>query len=75
MSRVAGVSGKHLRELAEQLGWTLDHWRGDHMLFKKAGERLTISIPDDATIAPGTPPRITRDLGLSIDDLMRLLGR
>ena len=45
MSRVAGVSGKHLREVAEQLGWTLDHWRGDHMLFKKAGERLTISIP------------------------------
>ena len=75
MSRVAGVSGIHLREVAEQLGWTLDHWRGDHMLFKKAGERLTISIPDHATIAPGTAPRITRDLGPSVDELMRLLGR
>ena len=66
MSRVAGMSGKHSREVAELLGWTLDHWRGDHMSFKKAGERLTISIPGHATIAPGTARRITRDLGLSV---------
>ena len=35
-----------MRRVAEELGWELDHWRGDHMLFKKKGAWKTVAIPN-----------------------------
>jgi len=75
LSRIAGHSGREVRRVAEGIGWELDHWRGDHMVFKKAGSGRNLSIPDHRAVSPGTLRQIIRTMGLTVDEFLRLAGR
>lgn len=54
---------KELIKVAETLGWTYEHTRGDHKKFKKSGHRsVTIPGKGSADVPIGTAKAIIKQL-------------
>jgi len=75
MGRLTGFRGRDVRRAAERLGWRLDHWAGDHMVFKKQGSHLNLSIPDHRDVSPGTLRQIIRTMAIEVDQFLELVKR
>jgi len=59
--------------VAERLGWELDHWTGDHMVLKRPGNHLNLSIPDHRAVSPGTLRQIIRTMEIDVDQFLTLV--
>ncbi len=75
MGRLAGVSGRTLRKVAEADGWRFLRQRGDHMVFEKPGNPLNLAIPDKRELGEGLLRSLLRTMNLSVDDFLRLTKR
>ena len=72
MGRLAGLSGSDVRRAAERTGWVYERTRGDHMVFRKEGVDLNLSIPNHRELAEGLLRRLIAIMGLSVDEFLRL---
>lgn len=75
MGHLPVVSGKELIRALSKLGYELDHQTGSHIILRNEHpphRRLT--VPNHQTIAKGTLRQIMRDAGISIEELVELLG-
>ena len=74
MSKLARISGRDLRKVLERKGFVFVRQRGSHIMMRRAtAPAITVSVPDDKELAPGTLRGILRDVGMSVDELNELL--
>lgn len=71
MGELSGISGREVRRVAERAGWEYQRHSGDHMVMKKAGEVLNLSIPDHRELPPGLVRVLIRTLGMSVAEFKR----
>ena len=70
MGRLAGFSGREVRRVAETAGWAFERVNGDHFVFKKAGVRHNLSVPDHRELKEALMRRLVRDMGLTVDEFL-----
>ncbi len=74
MTRLPVLSGKELCNVLAKVGYLLDHQSGSHIILRQENppyRRLT--VPNHKEIAKGTLRAITRQAGLTIEQLRDLL--
>jgi hypothetical protein len=45
---------------------------GDHMVFTRSGSRRNISIPDHREVSEGTLHTLIKDMGLTVDEFLKI---
>ncbi len=73
MPRLPHVSGREAARAFEKDGFTIERWRGSHMMMTKPGWPATLSVPDHREMRAGTLRSLIRDAGLTIDEFLALL--
>jgi len=59
----------------ERLGFVFRRQAGSHMIFRRDVPHARVVVPDHRQIRAGTLRLIITDAGLTVEQLMRLLGR
>ncbi len=75
MTRLPVVSGKELCSALKEIGYSVDHQTGSHIILRNENppyRRLT--VPNHKEIAKGTLRSIMRQAGLTIEELVDLLS-
>jgi len=67
------LSGRKAVRAFEKLGWQIARQRGSHIIMVRAGENVTLSIPDHKEVAKGTLRSLIRAAGITVDEFVRLL--
>ena len=76
MSKLPVISGKKLCKVLEQIGYSVDHQTGGHIILRNENpphRRLT--IPNHKVIAKGTLRAIIRQAGLTLEEFQKLLEK
>jgi predicted RNA binding protein YcfA (HicA-like mRNA interferase family) len=68
-------SGRELRTALERGGFVFRRQRGSHMILRPDTPLARVVVPDHRILRPGTLRHIINDAGLTLDELLRLLGR
>jgi predicted RNA binding protein YcfA (HicA-like mRNA interferase family) len=69
------LSGRELRTALERAGFVFRRQAGSHMILRRDDPYARVVIPDHQQMRAGTLRRIVADAGLTVEQLMRLLGR
>ena len=73
MPKLPLVSGNELVKLLSKLGYQLDHQTGSHMILRQVNEPYRrVTVPNHREVARGTLSAIIKQVGLSIDEFLRL---
>lgn len=67
MGKLKIVSGSELVRFFEKYGWYIMRQKGSHIIMVKAGEIITLSIPNHKEIAIGTLRSLLRTANISLD--------
>jgi len=66
MSQLPRMSGREVVRAFEKHGWEVARQRGSHIIMVKAGQNVTLSIPDHKAVAKGTLRSLIRSAGLTV---------
>jgi predicted RNA binding protein YcfA (HicA-like mRNA interferase family) len=66
------LNGRGVVKAFEKAGWRVARQRGSHMVMIKAGEMITLSVPDHKEIARGTLRGLIRSSGMSVESFIAL---
>ncbi|MEZ5337807.1 MAG: type II toxin-antitoxin system HicA family toxin [bacterium] len=69
------ISGRKARRALERDGWEFVRQKGSHMILVKQDFRITLSVPDHATLDRGILRDLIRDAGISVDRFIELLKK
>ena len=69
-SRVPVLSGRDIVRTFEQMGWSVARQSGSHIILVKAGEIVTLSVPDHKEVARGTLRSLIRSANTTIDEFV-----
>jgi predicted RNA binding protein YcfA (HicA-like mRNA interferase family) len=58
----------------ERLGWRVARQRGSHIVLTRPGAPATLSIPDHAQVARGTPRVLIGKAGLTVEEFLAAAG-
>jgi len=75
LSKLPVVSGQELCKILKQIGYSIDHQTGSHIILRNENpphRRLT--VPNHREIAKGTLRAILRQAGLTAEELRDLIG-
>lgn len=75
MSRLSGIPSKTVMRLAEDRGWRLDRVRGDHFVYRHASLKGILSIPAHRELSPGVLHSLIKEMGMSINEFLEVIGR
>lgn len=75
MAKLPAIRAREVVRVAEAMGFVLDRQRGSHAVYYRASDRRRIVIPMHGTtdLKPGTLRGIIADLGLSVDEFIKVL--
>jgi predicted RNA binding protein YcfA (HicA-like mRNA interferase family) len=73
MGRLANVSSADFERVARTLGWELSRQSGSHRIFARANDYRRLVVPLKRELATGTLRSLIRDMGITVDDFLRLL--
>ena len=74
MARLPVVSGRDLVRALEKTGYVLDRQKGSHMILRQTEAPFRrVTVPDHKELAKGTLRSILRHVGLTTDELVKLL--
>ena len=74
MSKLPVVSGKELCKILGEIGYSIDHQTGSHIILRNENppyRRLT--VPNHKEVAKGTLRAILRQAGLTVEEFKELL--
>lgn len=71
MPELPQVSGKEAIKAFEKLGFHQARQRGSHVILKKDGFPILLSVPLHNELKRGTLRRLLRDAGLTIDEFCK----
>jgi predicted RNA binding protein YcfA (HicA-like mRNA interferase family) len=66
MWQLPRMSGREVVRTFEKHGWEVARQRGSHIIMVKAGQNVTLSIPDHKEVAKGTLRSLIRSAGLTV---------
>ena len=64
------MSGREVVRAFEKRGWEVARQRGSHIILIKAGENVTVSVPDHKEVAKGTLRSLIRSAGLTVQQFI-----
>ncbi len=64
------LKGRDIVRIFESLGWQVARQSGSHIVMVKAGETVTLSIPDHREVARGTLRSLIRAADLTIAEFV-----
>jgi predicted RNA binding protein YcfA (HicA-like mRNA interferase family) len=64
------LSGREVVRVLGSFGWSVARQKGSHIVMTKAGEMVTLSVPDHKEIAKGTLRSLIRSAGLTVDEFI-----
>lgn len=70
MASLPALSGQEVVRVFESLGWSVARQRGSHIIMTKAGENITLSIPNHKEVAKGTLRSLIRSANLTVDEFI-----
>jgi len=70
MPQLPVMSGREVVRVFEKHGWEIARQRGSHIVMVKAGENVTLSIPDHKEVAKGTLRSLIRSAGMTVQDFI-----
>jgi len=73
MPKLPVISGKDAAKAFSKLGWYPHRQVGSHLVMRKEGSKITLSIPQHREIKPGLLRKFIRDAGLSVEEFCELL--
>ena len=73
MKLPTGHSGKEVRRVLEQVGFTYQRRKGSHMILRKVDPYSRVVVPDYETLRLGTLRQILNEAGLTVEQLIALL--
>jgi predicted RNA binding protein YcfA (HicA-like mRNA interferase family) len=68
MPQLPVMSGREVVRAFEKHGWEVARQRGSHIIMVKAGQNVTLSIPDHKGVARGTLRSLIRSAGLTVQE-------
>ncbi|MFX0208196.1 MAG: type II toxin-antitoxin system HicA family toxin [Candidatus Hodarchaeota archaeon] len=61
-------------KVLNELGWEEHHQRGSHKFFRNPNHPgVRINVPMHSTVSTGVIHRIIKDLGMTVEDFMKLV--
>ncbi len=74
MGRLPVLSGRELVRALEKTGYSVDRQKGSHIILRNAHPPFRrVTIPDHKEVAKGTLRAILRQVGLTTEELEKLL--
>jgi predicted RNA binding protein YcfA (HicA-like mRNA interferase family) len=70
MASLPALSGTEVVRVLESFGWNVARRRGSHIIMTKAGEIVTLSIPNHKEVAKGTLRSLIRSANLTVDEFV-----
>jgi predicted RNA binding protein YcfA (HicA-like mRNA interferase family) len=71
MPQLPVMSGREVVRVLEGFGWQVARQRGSHIIMVKAGENVTLSVPDHKEVAKGTLRSLIRSAGLTVEQFCK----
>jgi predicted RNA binding protein YcfA (HicA-like mRNA interferase family) len=68
MPRLPVMSGREVVRAFEKHGWEVARQRDSHIIMVKAGQNVTLSVPDHKEVARGTLRSLIRSAGLTVQE-------
>ena len=68
MAALPVLSGQEVARVFESFGWNVARQRSSHIIMTKAGEVVTLSIPNHREVARGTLRSLIRSANLTVDE-------
>ncbi|MGD1062167.1 MAG: type II toxin-antitoxin system HicA family toxin [Terracidiphilus sp.] len=72
MGQLANISGKEAVRAFERAGWSVRGQVGSHVMMTKDGVRADLSVPQHKELSVGTPRKLIRAAGLTVDEFLEL---
>lgn len=73
MSKLPVISGTECIKALEQIGFAIDRQRGSHIILVREEPKTTVTVPQHNELDRGTLRAIIRQVGLSVDEFVKLL--
>jgi len=70
MPQLPVLSGREVVRAFERRGWEVARQRGSHLIMIKAGENVTLSVPDHKEVAKGTLRSLIRSSGMTVQQFI-----
>lgn len=70
MPTLPTFSGREVVRIFEKHGWEVARQRGSHIILVKAGELVTLSVPNHNEVAKGTLRSLIRSAGLTVAEFL-----
>jgi len=68
MPQLPVMSGREVARVFEKHGWEIARQRGSHIVMVKAGQNVTLSIPDHKEVARGKLRSLIRSASLTVEE-------
>ena len=75
MPELPVISGRETVRAFESLGWKAARQKGSHIIMVKAGQLITLSVPDHKEIARGTLRSLIRSAGITVTEFLDTLKK
>jgi len=73
MGRLAGFTPRDIERVATQLGWRYQRSRGSHAMYTQPGGQRPLVIPQHRELREGTVHGMVKQMGLSVEEFLRLV--
>ncbi len=73
MTRLPSVSGRECARALARVGFHLKRQEGSHMILRRDNPFAQVVVPDHKELDRGTLRAILRQIGLGVEDFVRLL--
>jgi predicted RNA binding protein YcfA (HicA-like mRNA interferase family) len=64
------LSGREVVRVFETFGWQVARQSASHIIMVKAGEQVTLSVPDHREVAKGTLRSLIRTVGITVQEFV-----
>jgi predicted RNA binding protein YcfA (HicA-like mRNA interferase family) len=71
-SSIPVLSGRDVVRAFEKLGWSVARQKSSHIIMIKAGEVVTLSVPDHKEVARGTLRKLIRAANVTVDEFVQV---
>lgn len=73
MSKLPVVSGEKAIKAFTKAGWRFDRQTGSHVILRKEGSPITLSVPLHKEIKKGLLRSLIKDAGMTVEEFLRYL--
>ena len=76
MSKLPSLAARDVVRVAEKLGFTFDRQGGSHAVYLRVSDhgRVVIPMHEGRDLRPGTLRGLIHDMGISVDEFVKLLS-